>query len=578
MPFATIPLTSFTGGEWSNRLHGRVDIEKYINSCEILQNMIIYPHGGVTRRMGLEYIGDAKLADVRLIPFEYNREQAYVLEFGHNYIRYFRNGAQIEDSPGVPKETATPYTTAELSELAFTQSADVLYLVHPNHAPRKLTRSGADIFALNAAVLAGGVSDGPAIWASDSAYPRSVTFYQSRLVFGGTSKKPMTIWFSKSFLFDDFTSGSAGSDAFSITLTSKQVNAVQWLETSKRLQVGTTGGEWTIYPPSGQALTIANLQADRESNYGSKSGRVQLIGTEVLYSSRDGKKLRTMGYDYQSDGYVSPELSILSEHLTRPGIKEFDFAQNPDGILWTVMNDGSFAGLTYLKSQQVQGWHRHSTDGIVLSVCTIEGDSSSETWFAVSRNGGTRIERMAEPFEGDTPNDIGCAYLDSFLTYEGAPATVFSGLEHLNTKTVSVLADGVYVGDFVVDGGSITIEKAASNVIVGLKYQWELMPLRLEGGSPLGFSQGKKKRIEELIVRLERSAGIKHTIPGIDDEFDLINRAYGENYDTAIPLTSEDVVLQMGASWDREGQFKLFGNEPFPATILMISAKVVVNE
>lgn len=453
MPIATIPLTSFTGGEWSNRLHGRVDIEKYSSSCEVLQNMIIYPHGGITRRMGMEFIGEAKVASVRLIPFEYNREQAYVLEFGNNYIRFFRDGAQIESSPGVPLEVVSTYTTAQLGELSFTQSADVLYLVHPDHPPRKLRRTGPDIFVLDTISFTTPTAD----WSVANGYPRAVTFYQSRLVFGGNAAFPMRLWLSKAFDFENLTPGTGSSDGMVFSLTSSQVNAIQWLATSKRLLIGTTGGEWTIFPANGQAFTITTLQAERESNFGSKSSRVQLIGTEVLYPSRDGKKLRAMGYRYEQDGYDSPELSLLSEHLTRPGIKEFDFAQNPDGILWTVMNDGSFAGLTYLKSQTVQGWHRHETDGEVISVCTIEGDTGSEVWFAVVRNGQTLIEKMAASFEGEDPNDVACAYLDSYLSYEGAPTSTLSGLTHLNGKTVSVFGDGVYIGDKVVSGGAITL-------------------------------------------------------------------------------------------------------------------------
>lgn len=570
MSNATIPLTSFTGGEWSPRLQGRMDIQKYNTSCEILKNMVIYPHGGITRRMGLEYIENAKTNNVRLIPFEYNREQAYVLEFGENYIRFFRNGAQIAPL-GVPYEVATTYTAAQIQDIAFCQSNDVLYLVHENHPPKKLTRTGADIFTLANIAFTGTV---PTEWTGTN-YPGSVSLFQSRLVLAGTPAQPQTVWLSKVSDLENFTTGVSANDGLKYTLSSTQNNAIQWIVPSAKLMIGTGGGEFSLDLPNNNGLSV---QVRRESNFGSKNSRTQLVGSGVIYTSRDGRKLREMAYSFEADGFVSPELSLLSEHLTRPGIKEYDYAQNPDGILWVVMEDGTFCGFTYLKSQDVQGWHRHETNGQVKSVCTIEGSTGSETWFAVYRNGATRIEKMADPFNGDTPNDLACAYLDSFLTYNGTATSNITGLEHLEGQTVSVLGDGYWLADKVVTGGAILLERACSKVVAGLKYEWDVTPLRLEGGSPVGFSQGKKKRIESLIVRFENSAGIKHKIKGGAFDSEIITRKYGENYDEPIKLISGDKKVLLNSSWNTDGQFKLYGDSPFPVTILMIGANVTVNE
>lgn len=594
MPNATLPLTSFTGGEWSPRLHGRVDIAKYSTACEVLQNMVIYPHGGVTRRMGMEYIEDAKVQTVRLIPFEYNREQAYVLEFGNGYIRFFRDGGQIAPG-GVPLELVTPYTEAEIDSISFCQSNDILFIVHENHHPRRLSRTGEDTFSLteipfvNTGAPAGSSKKLPNDWITERIidgvssfvykYPRTVTLFQSRLVFGGISTKPQTIWMSKANDLYNFTTGSAANDAQTWTLSSTQNNSIQWLVPVAKLMIGTTGGEFSLDLPGN---TATNIQVRRESNFGSKDGRTQLIGNGVIYASRDGRKVREMAYSFEADGFVSPELSLLSEHLTRPGIKEFDYAQNPDGILWTVMNDGTFSGFTYLKSQEVQGWHRHQTQGEVISICTIEGVTGSEVWFAVKRGLGdnykVRIERMAPAFDGESPNDLACAYLDSYLTYEGDPVDNLSGLDHLEGMTVSILADGYYLSDKVVTGGAITLEREFSRIIVGLKYGWRLVPLRLEGGSPTGFSQGKKKRVVDIVARFERSAGIEYKIPGRDFTSLLPTRQYGQNYGEPISFFSGDKEIKLPNSWDRNGQFELKGDSPFPVTILMIAANLSVNE
>ncbi len=141
-------VTNFQAGELSPRLEGRIDLQKYSAGAQTLQNMLVFPQGGITRRPGTYYAGSSKSGGkVRLINFEFSDDQAYVLEFGANYIRFFQDGAPLE-SGGSPVEVATTYSVTDIFEINFVQSADVLYLVHKDHAPAKLTRTTATSFTL----------------------------------------------------------------------------------------------------------------------------------------------------------------------------------------------------------------------------------------------------------------------------------------------------------------------------------------------------------------------------------------------------------------------------------------------
>ena len=92
-------VTNFQAGEFSPRLEGRIDLQKYNSGAQKLENMLIFPQGGVTRRPGTKYAGTSKDGGkVRLINFEYSDEQAYVLEFGANYIRFFKDGGILTES------------------------------------------------------------------------------------------------------------------------------------------------------------------------------------------------------------------------------------------------------------------------------------------------------------------------------------------------------------------------------------------------------------------------------------------------------------------------------------------------
>lgn len=149
MPRATWAQNNFNAGEWTPRVLGRADLSKYKNALATCLNYMPTIQGGITRRPGTRYVAEVKnSADaVRLQAFEFSTTQAYVLEFGPSYVRFYTNEGQLLNL-GSPYEVATPYAAADLMSLKFTQSADVLYITHNNYAPRKLNRLGATNWTL----------------------------------------------------------------------------------------------------------------------------------------------------------------------------------------------------------------------------------------------------------------------------------------------------------------------------------------------------------------------------------------------------------------------------------------------
>ena len=136
---------SFTSGVLSPGVLARTDLQKYADGCQEMVNCIVYAHGGVTNRPGTIY-ADTLPGDGILIPFVYSVEQAYVLAFfdggdDKTFMRIYRNGGAVVDSNGEVAEYETPYAPSELRFLKFAQSADVMFIVHPDHRPMKLTRS-----------------------------------------------------------------------------------------------------------------------------------------------------------------------------------------------------------------------------------------------------------------------------------------------------------------------------------------------------------------------------------------------------------------------------------------------------
>ncbi len=142
---------SFTAGVLSPALHARTDLAKYASGLKAGKNVFIHPHGGASNRAGLEFINTVKNETggfVRLIPFQFSNDQTCVLEFGNLYMRVYKNGAQVI-SGGSAYEIATPYTSEQLRDIVIAQEADVMYLAHPSHAPRKLSRFADDDWVLS---------------------------------------------------------------------------------------------------------------------------------------------------------------------------------------------------------------------------------------------------------------------------------------------------------------------------------------------------------------------------------------------------------------------------------------------
>ena len=587
MPRAVPGIVAFNAGELSPLLYGRTDLTKYQAGCRQMENFLPTSQGAATRRPGLEYIAATKgNAVARLIPFEFSTTQAYIIEATATTFRFYMNGGQIESSPGVAYEVSHPYGLADLDSIQYAQSADTLYLAHPNYAPRKLTRSGHTSWTLTSISF----TATPAEW-TGSNYPGTVAFFDERLFWGGTPNQPQTIWASKVNDFENLTTGSAADDALKFTLVDDQMNAVRWMSAHKVLLLGTAGGEFSVQASNlNEALTPSNLTARRQTTVGAKSVQAVRVGTAAIYVQRAGRKLQEIAYSYESDSYVSPELTLLAGHVTRAGIRSMAWHQEPWRVLWCVLDDGQLVGMTYMRDQQVVAWHRHPLGGInakALSVACIAGTNETQLWVVVERtiNGGTKryVEKMTGEFWASSPHDkTGAVFVDSAIDYNGSPATVLTGLDHLIGETVQVLADGATHPDCTVSaGGAITLDRAASVVQVGLACPALLETLDIEAGAQDGTAQTRRRRISEVGVRLFQTLGCK--VGYIDqDGSEVLETVLFRNptdpIDASPPLFSGDKVIAFPPRITREARVVVKQDAPLPITVTAIVPRVQTTE
>ena len=397
--------TNFTAGQLSPRLHGRVDINKYNNGLKTQKNAYSLPHGGVVRRGGLHYVAGVKTNSlkVRLVRFEFSVTQAYILEFGNLYIRFYKDNGQIE-SGGSPVEVSTTFTTAELDSMYFAQSADTLYIAQSNHAPSKLTRSSHTSWTLANLTFA----SAPSNFASGTGEnPRCVTFFEERLYWAGTDNQPQTIWASKSGDFLNMDQGTGLDDeSVEFTLATDDVNVIRWLKASDVLLIGTVGGEFKLHG-NGNPVTPSNVRVVQETKYGSSGVTPVTSGRAVLFNQRATKKLRQMIFDLNVEGFVAPDLTILAEDITGDGIISMAYQQEPDSIIWAVRADGTLIGLTYQRDQQVVAWHQHPVGGYFGEATITVSDAANiavGATITITRSDGTTEVMTATNDDPTTAN------------------------------------------------------------------------------------------------------------------------------------------------------------------------------
>ena len=891
--------TNFTAGQLSPRLFGRVDLGRYNNGAAAVQNLIVQPHGGVTRRPGTKFVNEVKVSSekTRLLPFEFSTEQAYCIEAGDEYFRFFKDQGVILEAnktisaitkanPGVVTATshgfnnadlvfissvagmvevngkyfkvankttntfelqdvdasnvntsgfttytsggtaarvveiATPYPTADLFAIQYAQTADVMFITHPSHKPRKLSRtsdinwtisdvafedgpyldenittttfnpsgttgtititassttgvnggsgflstdvgrlirighqatewaastsfavgdirrnSGNVYECVRAGTSAssggpsgeldeivdntctwkflddGGIAQGNATitginsttevaatvnknfaqssaetkwrlgaFSSTTGFPRAVSFFEQRLFFAGTTDQPQTIFASRSGDFENFAPSALDDGAITVTIATDKVNAIHWLSPGRTLAVGTAGGEFT-FGSSGneEAVTPTNVRVLRQSTRGVHTTRPIRIDDRVLFIQFHQRKLRELAFDFASDSFVSPDLTILSENVTGDGLVEMTYQQEPDSVIWAVRNDGVLAGLTFLRDQEVVAWHEHViggniyrsfnsassvgsnqitisshgyttgdavvydaaggevvgglTDGQtfyvvvvdsntislaasiaqaeigaiitltdassastqflrqdskVETVISIPGTNEDELWMVVQRtvNGVTRryVEVMTpkfDTFRGSTK--VGSVFVDSSLTYDGTAASSLSGLDHLESETVSILGDGSVHSNRAVSSGAVSsVSPTVTRATVGLPYTSVVTTLRPEQGGDDGSAQGRTKRVFEVTFRFLDTLGAEFapTIAGkwANANFDIVQFREGSTpMDISPALFSGDKTVQFHGSWETDGQVVVRTAQPLPFELTSIVTRLVTH-
>lgn len=400
-----------------------------------------------------------------------------------------------------------------------------------------------------------------------NGYPAAVTYYQSRLCFGGTENRPQTLWLSRTQSPFDFTLGTLATDGMSFQTDAEGYESITWLSSHISLLVGTTLGVWSIYSPSGAPLTPESNGINRQMKLGASPGfQAMPLQSNVLFLQNKGRKIQELtGGSSEYSGYLAADLTQLATHITRGGVTQMTVGNSPDSSLYLVTG-AEIALLTYERSQNVVGWSRWKTSGTFESLATTTGAAEEDDIYVSTLRGTDRcIERMAPDMprveeDNDMPN---LRFLDSYTeAVSGSSFTTVTGLSRFDGQSVNVYLDGVHEANVTVASGVATLPQAGLNAVIGLPYTTEVRPMSIDFGSI-----GSKSAINEIVLRFRNTLGGEVSQDRLSWSPVSAEQPRGPATDPP-SLQSRDYQATPHSTWGRQPSISVRQTAPLPMTIL----------
>lgn len=496
-------------------------------------------------------------------------------------------------------------------------------------------------------------------WSDEYGYPSCVTYYQDRLCFASSAKKPQTVWTSKSSDYVNFGTSvpTADDDAITFTVNARQVNSIRDMVPLDSLILLTSDAEWRVTEGQDQVLTPDSVGVRAQSFYGAADMQAQVYGRSALFVQDRGSQVRDLTYSIQVDGYEGTDRTLLADHLFRGySIVDMAFCRIPYSALFAIRDDGVLLTLTYLPDQEVAGWARHDTDGYFERLCVVPEGDQDTVYFVVRRtiNGSTKryIERFAPRLFSDKRDAF---FVDSGLTFDGrntgattmnvaggstwaagesvtvtastssfvsgdvddwimldpdggayrvlvtaytsgtvvtgelldplpaayrATATTswgfaratFSGLGHLEGKTVSALVDGnAYASVGAVSSGAITLAARGVLVHIGLPItaDIELLDIAIPNGETV---RDRQKQVNKVSLLVQETRGL-YAGPDSSNLQAFPARNPDDGYDTAA-LRTDLVEVAIEGAYRKSSRVFIRQTDPLPVTICGMIAHV----
>jgi len=287
------------------------------------------------------------------------------------------------------------------------------------------------------------------IFSGTNNFPNAVSYFEQRRVFAGTNNEPQTIFMTRSGTESDmsFKLPIKDDDRIKFRVAAREANRIKHIVPLTQLLFMTEAAEWRVTSVNSDAITPTSIAVKPQSYIGANDTQPVVVNNSMVYVASRGGHARELGYNWQSNGFITGDLSIRAAHLFDGfDITDMTLAKAPTPIVWMISTSGKLVGLTYVPEQQVGAWHQHDTDGTFESVTTVAEGSVDAAYCVVKRtiNGNTKryVERMGTR---DYASQRDSFFVDCGRSYNGTNTN--------NLRTVTITSSGNYS-----KGSSVTLE------------------------------------------------------------------------------------------------------------------------
>lgn len=405
------------------------------------------------------------------------------------------------------------------------------------------------------------------VWSDDRGWPKSATFHEGRLYFGGSKSRPNTIWGSRVIDYFNFSPGTGLDDeGVEATINTNQLNAIVNIVASADLRIFTTGGEFVVVQSEDQPVTPSNFLVRPQTRQGAKPGvPIEDLNGASVFVQRQGKAVNAFQFGSGTKSYQVQQLSVMSSHLIKDpadlAVRRSTSTDEADTLFLVNDDDGSMAVYSILVGQNVIAPSRFTTDGEFIAVAV----EVSDVYVIVKRTVNSNTRYILEKFNSSLTVDSGKS--------GGAAASVT--MDHLEGKEVDIIRDGVVEAAQTVPATPFTITfdtAAATDHQVGLDYTIMVKTMPTEPVLQSGSVQGVRKRIVQV------DAIVHETKELVINNKQIAFRSFGPNVLGKPIQAFTGVKTAHGIlGYSASGQITLTQNNPLPMTVLGLEYKMSVG-
>ena len=400
------------------------------------------------------------------------------------------------------------------------------------------------------------------VFSSVRGFPRSVTFHDQRLIFGGSRDLPNFLFMSKSGEFFNFDIGTGLDDeSIQVQIAENQISEIKALSSFRHLSVFTSEQELFVPTSENKPLSPSTITVRRQTSFGSSGVQPKDFDGATLFLTKSKGAVREFIYSDLSQGYNSDAITLLSQHLIGTPTDMETQAESSDQLesyMYLVNTDGHIPIFMSIRKEKLAGWAQYQTNGSFKNISNV----NREMYCVVERTINGATVTSLELFDNTYHTDMGAKL-------SGSASTTWQ-VAHLPNTAVVVKSGNYSLGTFTTDGsGNLTLNDSVTSVEIGLSYTPTVTTLPPEYQLADGVSVGQKRRIVRAVLDLFETLDVKAKGTKI-----LIRNVTEDFSQEPTPVTARKEVYMLG--WGNEGTVTITQDEPLPFSLNGILLEVEV--